>query len=70
MPGVRLLLRFEISADGMCGRGGWRRRRGESSQAVVCGLTSMEADNGRHGVGRAWSPACGVAADGLKVYAI
>jgi hypothetical protein len=45
---TRLLVRFEIPADGMRGRGRWRRRMIEASQAIVLGLASMEADSGRH----------------------
>jgi hypothetical protein len=52
MPGVRLLSRFAISADGMRGRGGWRGGMLARPPAVMEGLTSTQACGGRHGAGR------------------
>jgi hypothetical protein len=43
MPGVRLLGRFEITADRMRGSGGWLSGLVEAPPAVVCGLTSGRA---------------------------
>jgi hypothetical protein len=40
MPGVRLLVRIGITADGMRGRGGWRSLLPEASVAVMYGLTA------------------------------
>jgi hypothetical protein len=51
MPGVRLLGRYEITADGMRGRGGWRSSVVEAPPALMTGLTLVAADGGGHGAG-------------------
>ena len=51
MPGVRLLGRCGITADGMRGRAEWCGGLVQASPAVVCGLTSLEASGGGHGAG-------------------
>ncbi len=70
MPGVRLLLRFGITAAGMRDRRRWRSGLVKASPAVLHGLTSGEAGGGGHNA-RCMSSRVGrVAGDGLKVDAI
>jgi hypothetical protein len=70
MRSVRLLLRFEITADGMRGSG-WRRSEViEASPAMMCGLTSMEAGGVGHSAGWMSSPTRRAARGVLKVDAI
>jgi hypothetical protein len=54
MPGVRLLLRYQHSADGMRGRSGWRGSLVEAPPAMMDGLTSTRADGVGHDAG--WMP--------------
>jgi len=70
MRGVRLLLRSELTADGMRGQGGWRGVTLEASPAVMNGLTSVVAGGGRHGAGWVSPHRGGVARGGLKMAAI
>jgi len=49
MRGVRLLLRYKHSADGMRGRAEWQRGLIEAAPAIMHGLTSVGAGRGRHG---------------------
>ena len=68
--GVRLLLRYEISADGMRGRSGLQRGVMRASRAVMYGLTSKQAGSGRPGVGCMSALTKRVVRGGLKMDAI
>jgi hypothetical protein len=70
MPGVRLLMRIEITTDGMRERGGWRSGLLKASPAVADGLTSTPASSGRHGAGWMSLPTRRAMSGGLKMDAI
>jgi hypothetical protein len=51
MRGVRLLGRYQNSADGMRGGGGWRNILIQVSPAMMDGIASGRAGGARHEVG-------------------
>src|SRR5215210_3331429 len=56
MPGVRLLWRYNNSADRRRGRSRWRDGMTEATHAMMFGLTSTQAGDVRHGGGRSSPP--------------
>jgi hypothetical protein len=67
MPALDCWGDLKNSADGMRGRGGWRRREGEAVPAVAGGLTAEQAGGGRHGAARVPSSRARAAWRALKV---
>jgi hypothetical protein len=70
MPGVRLLERSGITADGMSSRGGWRGSPLGAPPAMMNGLTPSRADGGGPGAGWESSPTLRATEVALKVDAI
>jgi hypothetical protein len=70
MRGVRLLLRFELSAFEFVATVGSGSGMRSARLAIMCGLASGVAGGGGHGAGRVSPLWCGMARDGLQLAVI